>query len=51
VGKGGGGGRSSNDQRSDSKNQTSQEYKDAMDNHSKQLNPNNSAYEDSDDED
>jgi hypothetical protein len=36
-----GGGRSSNDQRSDAKNPTSQEYKDAMNNHSDQLNPDN----------
>jgi len=33
----GGGGRSSNDQRSDSKNPNSQEHKDAMDNRSNQI--------------
>lgn len=40
--------RSPNDQRSDSKNQNSREYKDSMDNHSRQLDPNQSS-EDSED--
>jgi hypothetical protein len=35
--KGGGVGRTPNDQRSDSKNPTSQEHKDAMDNRSNQI--------------
>lgn len=39
--------RSPNDQKSDSKNPTSQEYKDAQDNTSNQGNPNNPAYESS----
>ena len=39
--------RSSNDQRSDSKNPTSQEYKDTQDNKSNQGNPNNPAYDSS----
>ncbi|MBI5000451.1 MAG: hypothetical protein HZB92_02845 [Euryarchaeota archaeon] len=39
MGKGGkGGGRSANDQRSDSKNPTSAEHKAAMDNRSRQMN-------------
>ena len=45
------GGRTSNDQRSDAKNPTSQEYKNSMDNHSNQLNPNNEAYNDSENKD
>jgi hypothetical protein len=36
--------RTSNDQRSDSKNPTSAEYKTSNDNRSNQLNSNNSAY-------
>ena len=40
--------RTPNDQRSDSKNQNSREYKDSMDNHSKQLDPKHSS-EDSED--
>ena len=36
--------RSPNDQRSDAKNPTSQEYKDAMDNRANQLNPNHPEY-------
>ena len=42
--KGGGGERSPNDQRSDSKNPTSQEYKDAMASRADQLNPQHPAY-------
>ncbi len=46
MGKGRGGGRSPNDQRSDALNPTSQEYQDAQDNRSVQLNED----EDEDDE-
>lgn len=40
-------GRSSNDQRSDALNPTSQDYKDSQDNRSNQLNPEHDAYESS----
>ncbi|WFN36919.1 hypothetical protein L1994_00540 [Methanomicrobium antiquum] len=45
MGKGGGGGRSANDDRSDSMNPNNDAYHAAMDNHSDQLNPNNERYQ------
>ena len=42
-----GGGRSPNDQRSDSMNPNNPAYKDSQNNRSDQLNPNNPAYESS----
>ena len=45
MGKGGGGGRSANDDRSDSMNPNNDAYQAAMDNHSDQLNPNNERYQ------
>jgi hypothetical protein len=38
------GGRSSNDDRSDSMNPNNEDYQASMDNHSDQMNPNNEAY-------
>lgn len=43
--------RSPNDQRSDSKNPTSQEYKDAMDNRSDQIRENKEAEKEEEEED
>jgi hypothetical protein len=47
MGKGGGGDRSPNDQRSDSMNPNNQDYWDSLDNRSNQLNPNNPSYDSS----
>ncbi|MCB2172334.1 hypothetical protein KQH65_06335 [archaeon] len=44
------GGKSPNDQRSDSKNPNNPAYKDAMDNRADQLNPNNPEYKDDEEE-
>ena len=51
MGRGGGRGRSSNDDRSDSMNPNNPAYDASVDNRSDQLNPNNPEYKGNDDED
>ena len=52
MGKGGGrGGRTPNDDRSDSMNPNNPAYQDSLDNRSDQLNPNNPEYRGDDEED
>jgi len=51
MGHGHGGGRSSNDDRSDSKNPNNPSYHASVDNRADQLNPNNERHQGSDDED